>query len=98
MDTSVLVGSQLLLGGSAVPTSLTGMDVYTAIFPITEGVAAYILLCGLRATFLCDFSHTFILMVIILYFVFHVYAECTLIESPSEMYELLKRAAVQRPH
>jgi Na+/proline symporter len=30
--TNILVGSQLLLGGSAVVTSLTGMNVYAAIF------------------------------------------------------------------
>lgn len=66
--TNILVGSQLLLGGSAVVTALTGMNVYAAIFLIPVGVCAYVILGGLRATFLCDYSHTLILMVIILYF------------------------------
>lgn len=35
--TNVLVGSQLLLGGSAVVTALTGMNVYAAIFLIPTG-------------------------------------------------------------
>lgn len=35
--TNILVGSQLLLGGSAVVTSLTGMNVYAAIFLIPTG-------------------------------------------------------------
>jgi Na+/proline symporter len=35
--TNILVGSQLLLGGSAVVTSLTGMSVYAAIFLIPIG-------------------------------------------------------------
>lgn len=35
--TNILVGSQLLLGGSAVVTSLTGMDVYAAVFLIPVG-------------------------------------------------------------
>lgn len=35
--TNILVGSQLLLGGSAVVTSLTGMPVYAAIFLIPVG-------------------------------------------------------------
>lgn len=52
--TNVLVGSQLLLGGSAVVTSLTGMNVYAAIFLIPVGVCAYVILGGLRATFLCE--------------------------------------------
>jgi Na+/proline symporter len=37
--TNILVGSQLLLGGSAVVTSLTGMPVYAAIFLIPVGKA-----------------------------------------------------------
>lgn len=95
--TNILVGSQLLLGGSAVLTALTGMNVYAAIFLIPAGVAAYVLLGGLRATFLCDFSHTLILMIIILYFMFHTYTEGTLIGSPSTMYDLLRDAATKRP-
>ncbi|THW20594.1 solute symporter family transporter [Aureobasidium pullulans] len=95
--TNILVGSQLLLGGSAVVTSLTGMNVYAAIFLIPVGVCAYVVLGGLRATFLCDYSHTLILMIIILYFMFNAYATSDLIGSPGEMYELLKKAAVQRP-
>jgi urea-proton symporter len=38
--TNILVGSQLLLGGSAVVTSLTGMNVYAAIFLIPIGTAS----------------------------------------------------------
>ncbi|KAI4852516.1 solute symporter family transporter [Aureobasidium sp. EXF-8845] len=95
--TNILVGSQLLLGGSAVVTALTGMNVYAAIFLIPVGVCAYVVLGGLRATFLCDYSHTVILMIIILYFMFNAYATNDLIGSPGEMYELLTKAAVQRP-
>lgn len=54
--TNVLVSSQLLLGGSAVVTSLTGMNVYAAIFLIPLGVCVYVVLGGLRATFLCKAS------------------------------------------
>ncbi|KKY27478.1 putative solute symporter family transporter [Phaeomoniella chlamydospora] len=95
--TNILVGSQLLLGGSAVVTALTGMNVYAAIFLIPLGVCVYVVLGGLRATFLCDYSHTLILMVIILYFMFEVYTESPLIGSPSEMYALLKKATLERP-
>ncbi|KAH0351698.1 solute symporter family transporter, partial [Aureobasidium melanogenum] len=95
--TNILVGSQLLLGGSAVVTALTGMNVYAAIFLIPVGVCAYVVLGGLRATFLCDYSHTLILMIIILYFMFNAYATNDLIGSPGEMFELLKKAAIQRP-
>ncbi|KAI4085775.1 MAG: hypothetical protein LQ344_008144, partial [Seirophora lacunosa] len=90
--TNVLVGSQLLLGGSAVVTSLTGMNVYAAIFLIPLGVCVYVVLGGLR-----DYSHTLILMVIILYFMFAAYATNEKIGSPSEMYHLLEAAALKRP-
>ncbi|MCJ1275571.1 hypothetical protein MMC21_003374 [Puttea exsequens] len=73
------------------------MNVYAAIFLIPLGVCVYVVLGGLRATFLCDYSHTLILMVIILYFMFSVYATNALIGSPSAMYQLLKTAATKRP-
>lgn len=62
-----------------------------------SGVCAYVILGGLRATFLCDYSHTLILMIIILYFMFDAYATNSLIGSPSAMYDLLKKATAQRP-
>ena len=112
--TNVLVSSQLLLGGSAVVTSLTGMNVYAAIFLIPLGACVYVVLGGLRATFLCktslkrlkvptdlilkgDYSHTLILMIIILYFMFVTYATSSQIGSTSAMYRLLKDAALKRP-
>ncbi|KAK0938063.1 hypothetical protein LTR29_010392 [Friedmanniomyces endolithicus] len=66
LATNILVASQLLLGGSAVVTALTGMNVYAAVFLIPTGVCAYVVLGGLRATFLCDYSHTLIVMIVIL--------------------------------
>lgn len=56
LATNILVASQLLLGGSAVVTALTGMNVYAAIFLIPVGVCVYVVLGGLRATFLCKTS------------------------------------------
>ncbi|KAL4944944.1 hypothetical protein BDV06DRAFT_232138 [Aspergillus oleicola] len=95
--TNVLVASQLLLGGSAVVTALTGMNVYAAVFLIPLGVCVYVVLGGLRATFLCDYSHTIIVMIIILYFMFDVYTTNDMIGSPSKMYELLQTASIERP-
>ncbi|EXJ77969.1 hypothetical protein A1O3_09128 [Capronia epimyces CBS 606.96] len=95
--TNILVASQLLLGGSAVVTTLTGMNVYAAVFLIPLGVAVYVVLGGLRATFLCDYSHTVVVMIIILYFMFSVYTSNDLIGSPGKMYDLLVRAGELRP-
>jgi Na+/proline symporter len=60
LATNILVASQLLLGGSAVVTALTGMNVYAAVFLIPTGVCAYVVLGGLRATFLCKLSCSYI--------------------------------------
>ncbi|KDQ57453.1 hypothetical protein JAAARDRAFT_193782 [Jaapia argillacea MUCL 33604] len=103
--TNILVGSQMLLGGSAVVTALTGMNVYAAVWLIPVGVTVYVVLGGLRATFLCDYTHTgkidsfFVSSrdTIMLYFIFTVYSESPQIGSPSEMYRLLQTAAVKRP-
>ncbi|KAL2864061.1 sodium:solute symporter family protein [Aspergillus lucknowensis] len=95
--TNTLVASQLLLGGSAVVTALTGMNVYAAVFLIPLGVCIYVVLGGLRATFLCDYSHTIIVMLIILYFMFDVYTTNDSIGSPSRMYDLLQAASLERP-
>ncbi|KAJ4387432.1 hypothetical protein N0V93_008024 [Gnomoniopsis smithogilvyi] len=97
LATNILVASQLLLGGSAVVSTLTGMNVYAACWLIPVGVALYVVLGGLRATFLCDFSHTIIILIIILYFMFDVYARSPLIGSPQAMYDLLKQASIERP-
>jgi len=56
-----------------------------------------VILGGLRATFLCDYSHTFILMILILYFYFFTYCETDLIGGLDGMYELLRQAGQQRP-
>lgn len=61
------------------------------------GVCTYVILGGLRATFLCDYSHGLILMIIIMYFMFSVYTSNPTIGSPSAMYDLLHQAAIKRP-
>lgn len=64
---------------------------------IATGVCTYVILGGLRATFLCDYSHGLILMIIIMYFMFNVYTSNPTIGSPSMMYDLLRAAAIKRP-
>ncbi|EIW86873.1 Na+/solute symporter [Coniophora puteana RWD-64-598 SS2] len=94
---NLFVSSMLLLGGSAVVNAFTGMNVYAANFLIPLGVCIYVILGGLRATFLCDYSHTLILMIIILYFFFYTYAESDLIGGYEGMYRMLQQAAKERP-
>ncbi|KIJ21902.1 hypothetical protein PAXINDRAFT_6031 [Paxillus involutus ATCC 200175] len=95
---NLIVSSMLLLGGSAVVNVFTGMNVYAANFLIPLGVCSiYVILGGLRATFLCDYSHTLILMILILYFFFYTYTQADLIGGFEGMYQKLYQAGLERP-
>ncbi|PCH38693.1 Na+/solute symporter [Wolfiporia cocos MD-104 SS10] len=95
--TNMVTSSMLLLGGSAVVNAFTGINIYAANFLIPIGVVIYVILGGLRATFLCDYSHTLILMIIIFYFYFHTYTKAELIGGLDGMYNLLREAGMKRP-
>ncbi|KAF8846221.1 Na+/solute symporter [Paxillus ammoniavirescens] len=94
---NLIVSSMLLLGGSAVVNAFTGMNIYAANFLIPLGVCIYVILGGLRATFLCDYSHTLILMILILYFFFYTYTQADLIGGFEGMYQKLHQAGLERP-
>lgn len=51
----------------------------------------------MRATLLCDYIHTSILLLFILSFMFTVYTTSSKIGSPSVMYKLLEEAAIRAP-
>ncbi|KAI5861153.1 sodium/proline symporter [Durotheca rogersii] len=65
--TNVLNFTGMLLGASAAVTSLTGMDVIASTYLLPLGVGVYTYFGGLRATFLTDFLHTFIIMIILVW-------------------------------
>ncbi|KAJ6629356.1 urea transporter [Mycena sp. CBHHK59/15] len=97
LATNVIVSSMLILGGSATVTDLTGMSTIAACFLIPLGVSIYVVVGGMRSTLLCDYTHTTVLFVIILVFVFTVYATSEKIGSPAKMYELLTAASAAAP-
>ncbi|EJD35922.1 Na+/solute symporter [Auricularia subglabra TFB-10046 SS5] len=97
LATNIVVSSMLCLGGSATVTALTGMNTIAACFLIPLGVAIYVIAGGMRATLLCDYTHTTVLFAIIFVFVFTIYATSDKIGSPTRMHELLALAAEQHP-
>jgi len=97
LATNIIVSAMLILGGSATVTDLTGMNTIAACFLIPAVVAVYVIVGGMRSTLLCDYSHTTILFVIILVFVFTVYATSSKIGSPAAMHRLLEAQAVASP-
>ncbi|TFK53821.1 Na+/solute symporter [Heliocybe sulcata] len=87
----------LLVGGSAVFTALTGMNVVAGCFLLPLGVVIYTLTGGIKATFLADYTHTVIIYFITLAALFTAYSRSDLIGSPDRMYELLRQAAQAAP-
>lgn len=92
LGTNILVSSMLILGGSAAVESLTGLNIYISIFVTPIGLTIFVLLGGLRASFIADYTHTAVLIAIILSFAFTVYATSDKIGSFEKMVELLSRA------
>ncbi|KAF9234595.1 Na+/solute symporter [Melanogaster broomeanus] len=93
----LIVCGSLLLGGAATVNALTGMNVNAACFLLPIGIAVYVIFGGLRATFICDWSHTLILFIIIYLFIFRAYGTSPAIGSVSALYDLLQQAAIDSP-
>lgn len=87
----------LLTGGSAVVSSLTGVPTAAACFLLPLGVVIYTMFGGIKATFLTDYVHTVILLVILLTFAFTTYATGSQLGSPRAVYDLLTEAAKSSP-
>lgn len=95
--TNILVTAMLLTGGSAVMTSLTGIPTAAACFLLPIGVVLYTLFGGIKATFITDYMHTVVILVVIFLFAFSAYATNAELGSPSKMYEALTVAAQRHP-
>ncbi|CAM1510805.1 Fc.00g083180.m01.CDS01 [Cosmosporella sp. VM-42] len=93
----IITTVNLLVGGSAVYASITGVnrDAICFLFPI--GVVVYTLMGGIKATFITDWVHTVIIYVIMLMALFVLYATSSIVGSPGKVWELLKEAAALHP-
>ncbi|OQN96308.1 hypothetical protein B0A48_17564 [Cryoendolithus antarcticus] len=95
--TNILVTAMLLTGGSAVVTSLTGVPTAAACFLLPVGVVLYTMFGGIKATFLTDYVHTVMILIIIFLFAFTTYATSDVLGSPGAVYDLLVAAAERHP-
>ncbi|KAL0255133.1 hypothetical protein SLS55_009663 [Diplodia seriata] len=87
----------LLVGGSTLYASMTGMSRDAACFLFPIGVLIYTLFGGIKATFLTDWAHTVIIYIVMLTTLFMVYTTSSAIGSPDRMWELLREAAALHP-
>ena len=95
--TNILVTSMLLTGGSAVVTTLTGVPTAAACFLLPIGVVLYTMFGGIKATFLTDYAHTVVILIILLLFAFTAYATNENLGSPGKVYDLLVEVAKKHP-
>jgi urea-proton symporter len=95
--TNTVVISMLVLGGVAVITSLTGINIYLAAFMIPIGIITYTFVGGLKATFLADYANAAFLFVVVVIFVSLVYFMNPEIGGISGMYDKLATAARVNP-
>ena len=95
--TNILVTAMLLTGGSAVASSLTGVPTAAACFLLPVGVVLYTMFGGIKATFLTDYVHTVVILVIIFVFAFTAYATNEILGSPGKVYDLLVEMATKHP-
>lgn len=95
--TNVLVTAMLLTGGSAVVTSLTGVPTAAGCFLLPIGVVLYTMFGGIKATFLTDYVHTVMILIIIFIFAFTTYATSDILGSPGAVYDALVAASERHP-
>lgn len=97
LGTNVLVTSMLLTGGAAAVHALCGIDILAACFLLPIGTIIYTMVGGIKATFLTDYAHTTVILIVIFIFTFAAYAASPILGSPSKVYDLLVNASQMHP-
>ncbi|KAJ9483191.1 hypothetical protein VN97_g10224 [Penicillium thymicola] len=93
---NIFACANMLLGAAAVITAVTGMHVIAATFLLPVGVTLYTFVGGIKATFLTDYFHTAIIMIIACYFTVKAFSTDQ-IGSVGDLFELVQAAAQRHP-
>ncbi|KAK0389970.1 hypothetical protein NLU13_3543 [Sarocladium strictum] len=93
---NIIAIANMLLGASAAINALTGMHVIAATFLLPVGVILYTFVGGIKATFLTDYFHTFVITVIICFFTIKTFT-LEEIGSPSDLFNLVVEAGKRHP-
>lgn len=93
---NIIAIANMLLGASAAITALTGMHIIAATFLLPTGVVLYTFVGGIKATFLTDYFHTFVITVIICFFTIVTF-QTPEISSPSHLFDLIVAAGKEHP-
>ncbi|KAL4779274.1 putative sodium/proline symporter [Aspergillus varians] len=93
----IITTVNLLVGGSAVFASTTGVNRDAICYLLPIGVVIYTLMGGIKATFITDWIHTVVIYIIMLIALFVFYATSSQTGSPTRVWELLTEAAALHP-
>ncbi|RAO66247.1 uncharacterized protein BHQ10_002259 [Talaromyces amestolkiae] len=93
--TNLLSVTSMILGAAGVITALTGMNIVASTFLLPLGVIVYTVAGGLKATFLTDYVHTLIVMVILAFLTIKVINNPA-ITGLSSFYDVLVEADKSR--
>lgn len=74
----------------------TGMHIIAATFLLPVGVVLYTFVGGIKATFLTDYFHTFVITIIICFFTIKTFLTPE-IGSPSSLFQLIVEAGKANP-
>ncbi|KAJ3550163.1 hypothetical protein NM208_g124 [Fusarium decemcellulare] len=89
--TNLLSVTSMILGAAGVITALTGMHIIASTFLLPVGVVAYTVVGGLKATFLTDYAHTLVVMILLCWITIAVINN-EAITGLSSFYDLLVEA------
>ncbi|KAJ0423270.1 Sodium:solute symporter family-domain-containing protein [Aspergillus carlsbadensis] len=93
---NTFVFTSMIVGSSTSVSALTGMNVIASSYLLPLGVAVYTYFGGLKATFLTDYVHTFIIMIIICWFTIKVIT-VNEIGSIGALYDAVVLAGKEKP-
>ncbi|RAK93341.1 Na+/solute symporter [Aspergillus costaricaensis CBS 115574] len=93
---NIFACANMLLGAAAVISAITGMHIIAATFLLPVGVTVYTFVGGIKATFLTDYFHTAIILIIACYLSIKAFT-FEEVGSIDKLYELVQAAAQRHP-
>ncbi|KHN95585.1 sodium/proline symporter [Metarhizium album ARSEF 1941] len=93
---NVIAVANMLLGASAAISALTGMHIIASTFLLPVGVVLYTFVGGIKATFLTDYFHTFVITVIVCFFTIKIFLVPE-IGNPQDLFDIIARVGQIHP-
>uniref|UniRef100_A0A093VK61 Putative urea active transporter 1 n=1 Tax=Talaromyces marneffei PM1 TaxID=1077442 RepID=A0A093VK61_TALMA len=93
---NIFACANMLLGASAVISAMTGMHVIAVTFLLPLGVSLYTFVGGIKATFLTDYFHTVVIVLVACYFSIKAFTFSE-IGSAGNLYDLVQAAGARNP-